>query len=128
MISSDLSAKICKHCKHAMKEPSFYVCTKAIDIVTGYSPACDNVRATEAMCGETGKWHERRMNASAIVDQTPVYGYSKDGGKTYLGTLGDGAQGNERLGNAQPIDQNEHVKAYHPKDVNLEEWKRDDQQ
>lgn len=123
ILPSDQNPKLCKDCKSGFREPNGYVCVKAIDVVTGHSPYCETVRANDTHCGPAANWFERRMNTSAIVDQTPVYGYSKDGGRQYLGTLGDGAEGNNRLN--QPIAENDKLKAYHPKDVNLDEWKRD---
>jgi hypothetical protein len=98
---------LCKDCKHAANEGGpRYVCTKAQDIVTGYSPPCDMVRR-DGLCGIEAKWFERRMNISAIVDQAPITTYVKDDGSVH----------------PKPIAENSRVRAYRPQDINLDEWK-----
>lgn len=108
----------CAHCAHGGP----LHCRKATSIIDGSLALCADTRSNADLCGPDGTWFEQRFSISAIVDQAPVYGYSKGGtGKQYLGTLGDGAEGNQRLN--QPIAENDKVRAYRPEDVNLDEWK-----
>lgn len=108
MIAETGTAKLCKDCKHAMNEGGHrYVCTRLQNIVTGHSVDCGAGRA--GLCGPAGTMYERRMNVAAYVDQATISMYVKDDGSVH----------------PKPIAENDKLKAFLPRDVNLDEWKRD---
>ena len=115
--------KLCKDCKHGIKAGEYH-CGMWADPVDGNAVLCSDARSQDGPCGPTGIRFERRQNASAIADQARVF-ITRNGETEYIGTLGEGAKGNERLGGAQPVAESSKAKAYHPQDINLEEWKRD---
>lgn len=114
MIAETNAHPICRECKHAAWEGGDrYVCTKTQNVVTGYSPPAELVRTNEDLCGITAKWFEQRLTIKQIVDQAPIATYVKD----------DGSVHDKRTN--QPIAENDKLKAFLPKDVNLDEWKRE---
>lgn len=113
MIAETGTAKLCKDCKHAMNEGGQrYVCTRLQNVVTGHSVDCADARAGH--CGLDGTMFERRMNVAAYVDQATISMYVKDDGSVHVGSV-----------HAKPIAENDKLKAFLPRDVNLDEWKRD---